>query len=214
MNNTALVTGGTGFIGSHLVELLLKQGYVVTCLVRDRSQPRWLSGLDVRLVEGDCSDPESLKAAVQGNRIVFHAAGLTKARKTRDFFVVNHIGTRNVLKACALHNPGIEKFVLVSSLAAGGPSFDNRPKKTTDTPQPVSAYGRSKLLAESEALSYRDVLPVVILRPSAVYGPRDTDVFELFTMASRGFLLSLAGGERYINPCYVEDLAQALLLAP
>jgi nucleoside-diphosphate-sugar epimerase len=213
INKSALVTGGTGFVGSHLVQILLKHGYSVTCLVRDRSKLRWLSGLDVRLVQGDCSYPDTLASAVRGNQIVFHAAGLTKARKTQDFFRVNHIGTRNVLQACALHNPGIEKFILVSSLAAGGPSLDGQPAKTTDAPQPVSEYGRSKLLAESEVLSYRDIFPVVILRPSAVYGPRDTDVFELFNMASRGFILNLAGGERYINPCYVEDLAQALFLA-
>ena len=207
------MTGGTGFIGSHLVQLLLQNGYAVTCLVRDRSKLRWLSGLDVRLVQGDCSHPATLASAVQGQSIVFHAAGLTKARRTHDFFTVNHIGTKNVLQACARHDRGIEKFILVSSLAAGGPSPDDQPAKTTDSPHPVSEYGRSKLLAESETLSYRDIFPVVILRPSAVYGPRDTDVFELFTMASRGFLLNLAGGERYINPCYVEDLAQALLLA-
>lgn len=207
------MTGGSGFVGSHLVQLLIKNGYAVTCLVRDRSKLRWLSGLDVRLVEGDCADPVSLALAVRGQGTVFHAAGLTKARRTRDFFTVNHIGTRNVLQACARYDTDIEKFILVSSLAAGGPSPDAQPSKTTDPPRPVSEYGRSKLLAESEALSYRDTFPVVILRPSAVYGPRDTDVFEFFAMASRGFLLNLAGGERYINPCYVEDLAQALLLA-
>ena len=213
INKSAFVTGGTGFVGSHLVQILLQHGYSVTCLVRDRSKLRWLSGLDVRLVQGDCSCPDTLTSAVRGQHIVFHAAGLTKARKTRDFFTVNHIGTRNVLQACALQNPAIEKFIFVSSLAAAGPSPDGQPVKTTDTPRPVSDYGRSKLLAETETLSYRELFPVVILRPSAVYGPRDTDVFELFRMSSRGYVLNLAGGERYINPCYVEDLAQALLLA-
>jgi nucleoside-diphosphate-sugar epimerase len=213
MAPSALVTGGTGFVGSHLVQLLLKHGYSVTCLVRDRSKLRWLSGLDVRLVQGDCSRPDTLPLAVRGSQVVFHAAGLTKARKNRDFFTVNHIGTKNILQACATNNPDLQKFIFVSSLAAGGPSPDGRPISTTDAPRPVSDYGRSKMLAESEVLSYRTIFPVVIIRPSAVYGPRDTDVFELFTMAARGFILNLAGGERYINPCYVEDLAQALLLA-
>lgn len=208
-----LVTGGTGLVGSHLVELLLRKGHTVTCLVRDPHRPRWLTGMNVDLVQGDCSKPESLAPAVRGVSIVFHLAGLTKAKHARDYYLVNHLGTRNILEACARHNPGIRKFVLISSLAAVGPSPDGRPVKDTDVPRPVSDYGRSKLLAEEEALKYKNELPIVILRPSAVYGPRDRDMYELFRWAARGLTLELTGGERYINPCYVEDLAAAVLLA-
>ena len=77
----------------------------------------------------------------------------------------------------------------------------------------MSDYGRSKLLGEDEALGYKDRLPVVILRPSSVYGPRDADVFELFRWASRGLTIEMGGGDRYLNLCYVEDLTAALLLA-
>ncbi len=208
-----LVTGGTGLVGSHLVELLLRKGYTVTCLVRDPLRTHWLVGMNVDFVQGDCLKPESLVPAVRGVSIVFHLAGLTKARHARDYYLVNHLGTRNILEACARHNPAIRKFVLVSSLAAAGPSPDGRPVKDTDVPRPVSDYGRSKLLAEGEALRYENVLPVVILRPSAVYGPRDRDMYELFRWAARGLTLDLTGGARYINPCYVKDLAAALLLA-
>jgi nucleoside-diphosphate-sugar epimerase len=208
-----LVTGGTGLVGSHLVELLLREGYAVTCLVRDPLQTHWLEGMNVDLVQGDCLKPESLVPAVRGVSIVFHLAGLTKAKHVRDYYLVNHLGTRNILEACARHNPAISKFVLVSSLAAAGPSPDGSPVKDTDVPRPVSDYGRSKLLAEGEALRYKNVLPVVILRPSAVYGPRDRDMYELFRWAARGLTLELTGGERYVNPCYVKDLAAALLLA-
>jgi nucleoside-diphosphate-sugar epimerase len=169
--------------------------------------------MNVDFVQGDCLKPESLVPAVRGVSIVFHLAGLTKARHARDYYLVNHLGTRNILEACARHNPAIRKFVLVSSLAAAGPSPDGRPVRDTDIPRPVSDYGRSKLLAEGEALRYKNVLPVVILRPSAVYGPRDRDMYELFRWAARGLTLELTGGERYINPCYVKDLAAALLLA-
>lgn len=209
----ALVTGGTGFVGSHLVDLLLRKGYDVTCLVRDPARLQWLKGLKVRIAQGDCVLPESLGSAVRDISVVFHVAGLTKARHARDYYAVNHAGTRNLLEACAQHNPGIKKFVLVSSLAAAGPSPDGKPVMATEAPRPITDYGRSKLLAEEESLKYKDAFPVAIVRPSAVYGPRDRDMFELFRWASRGFTIELTGGERYLNPCYVGDLATAMLLA-
>jgi dihydroflavonol-4-reductase len=209
----ALITGGTGFVGSHLVELLIRYGYALTCLVRDPLHLRWLEGMDVQLVHGDCTRPESLAAAVHGVSVVFHCAGLTKAIHADDYYLVNHLGTKNLLEACARYNPGIEKFVLVSSQAAAGPSPDGRPVKDGDTPHPVSDYGRSKMLAENEVLSYKERLPIVIMRPTSVYGPRDADIYELFRWASRGLTLDVAGGDRYLNLCYVEDLAAALYLS-
>jgi len=208
-----LVTGGTGFVGSHLVERLIRNGYSVTCLVRDIRNIRWLAGMGVQLAQGDCTQPESLAGAVQGVSHVFHCAGLTKAIHARDYYLVNHLGTKHLLAACARHNPGIEKFILVSSQAAAGPSPDGRPVGDGNTPHPVSDYGRSKLLAEEEVRDYKDRIPVVILRPTSVYGPRDVDVFELFRWSSRGLTLEMSGGERRLNLCYVEDLTSALLLS-
>jgi nucleoside-diphosphate-sugar epimerase len=209
----ALVTGGTGFVGSHLVELLLSRGYDVTCLVRDPARLRWLRGLNVHIVQGDCNQPASLVSAVREVSVVFHVAGLTKARRAREYYAVNHDGTRNLLEACARHNPGLKKFLLVSSLAAAGPSPDGTPCMTDAAPHPITDYGRSKLLAEKETLKYKDLFPVVIMRPSVVYGPRDRDMFELFRWARRGLTIEITGGERYINPCYVGDLAAAMLAA-
>jgi len=208
-----LITGGTGFIGSHVTELLINRGYSVTCLVRDPSNLRWLSGLDIEVARGDCLLPESLVSAVQRASIVIHAAGLTKAKWAREYYEVNQIGTQNILEACMLHNPGLEKFVFVSSLAAAGPSRDGKPVTAKDTPNPVSDYGKSKLFAEQEVLKYKDQFPVVILRPSAVYGPRVRDMYELFRWASRGLTLEIRGKERLLNFCYVSDLVQAIALA-
>ncbi len=213
VNGPILVTGGTGFVGSHLVELLVSRGHEVTCLVRDPGNLRWLKGRQVRLVQGDCGDRDSLAAAVRNAAAVYHVAGLTKAARRRDYYEVNHIGTRNLLDACAHHGPKIQKFVLVSSLAAAGPAQADRPVKAADTPHPVSDYGRSKLFAEEETLKFKDRFPVVILRPAAVYGPRDTDVFELFRWAAKGYILDMSGSERFLNWCYVKDLAEALLMA-
>jgi nucleoside-diphosphate-sugar epimerase len=208
-----LITGGTGFIGSHLAELLIRNGYSVTCLVRDQNALRWLAGLDIDVVVGDCSRPETLANAVQHVSIVVHAAGLTKARRPREYYEVNHIGTRNMLEACSRYNPAIEKFILISSLAAAGPAREGKPVKDSDLARPISDYGRSKRLAELEVVGCRDAFSTVILRPSVVYGPRDTDMFELFRWASRGVTLEIAGGERFLNFCYVGDLVQAISLA-
>jgi nucleoside-diphosphate-sugar epimerase len=208
-----LITGGTGFIGSHVTEFLIKNGYSVTCLVRDPRSLRWLAGLDVDLAVGDCSRPETLTDAVRYASIVVHAAGLTKARRPREYYEVNQIGTRNMLEACLRYNPAIKKFILLSSLAAAGPAGNGKPVKESDLPHPISDYGRSKRLAELEALGYRDAFSVVMLRPSVVYGPRDRDLFELFRWASRGVTLELTGGERFLNFCYVGDLVRAISLA-
>lgn len=210
-HGTVLVTGGTGFIGSHLVERLLGHGQDVVCLVRDPSRIRWLKGLNVRIIAGDCLQPDTLTDAVRGVETVYHAAGLTKAFRSRDYYEMNQQGTRNLLDACARHAPGLARFVLVSSLAAAGPAADDRPVKATDVAHPVTDYGRSKLLAEQEALRFRDRFPVVIVRPTAVYGPRDTDVFELFRWAAKGLLVDLAGGDRFLQWCYVGDLVELLV---
>ena len=212
-SRTVLVTGGTGFVGSHLVELLLLRGYDVTCLARDPKRLRWLIGKNVRVVAGDCSEPASLVSAVQNASIVYHVAGLTKALRKGDYYAVNQVGTRNLLEACQRHNPALRKFVFVSSLAAAGPAQEGKPVTDRDSPHPVSDYGRSKLLAEEETRRFKDDFLVAIVRPSAVYGPRDTDVFELFKWAAKGIILDLRGGERYLSWCYVGDLAEALLLA-
>ncbi len=206
-----LVTGGTGFIGSHLTEALLKRGFQVRCLVRDPGRLRWLGGLPVETVRGDCSDPESLDAATAGVDYIFHAAGLTKAADPKDYYRVNAEGTRNLCQAVT-RSGVLKKLVYISSQAAAGPSEKGRPRVEPDAEAPVSDYGRSKLLGEKYALEYRGSLNIAILRPTSVYGPRDKDIYAFFKMVSRGFRTSFRQ-ERLVSVCYVHDLVEAAIAA-
>jgi nucleoside-diphosphate-sugar epimerase len=205
----ALVTGATGFIGSHLVEELLKRGYRVTCLLRRTSSLQWIEGLEVSIKYGDCLDMESLRAAVRDVDIVFHLAGLTKATRAKDFFSVNAQGTDNLLEAVLSDNPGLKRFVHLSSLAAVGPSLNGSPVDEETAPRPVSSYGKSKLQAEAAVNRHRDKVPVTIIRPPAVYGPRDRDMFVFYRMLKRG--IYPYWGECLYSLLYVDDLVKGIV---
>ena len=209
----ALVTGATGFIGSHLVEALVQRGVRVRCLVRPTSRLKWLEGLPVEFIYGDCQEKDSLRRSVQDVQQVFHLAGTAKAIEEKTYFEVNAQGTRNLVHACLEHNPGLEKFIYVSSQAAAGPCRDDGKKKESDRCQPVSAYGRSKRLGEELALSHSHELPLVILRPCSVYGPRDKAFYCLFKCLSKGIKLDLSGYVQHLSMIYVHDLVSAILLA-
>lgn len=116
------MTGGTGFIGSHLVEALLQQGVQVRCLLRKSSDLKWLQGLPIEFVQGDCNDKTSLEEVVKDTDWVFHLAGVTKALRKETYFDVNGLGTENLILACLEKNPRLQKFIYVSSQAAAGPS--------------------------------------------------------------------------------------------
>jgi len=206
----ALITGAAGFIGSHLAQELYKRGYEVSCLVRRTSNLKWLEGHDIKLVEGDCSDKESMNRCVRGYDYVFHLAGLTKAHCKKDFYTVNTNGTENIIKAVSKNNPGIKKFVYLSSLSAFGPMRNNILPCESHAPHPVSDYGRSKLKGEYVVLGYCNIIPVTILRPSIVYGPRDKEFFLFFKIVNKGFLPCLKGHTSLI---YIDDLVNAIILS-
>lgn len=207
----ALVTGGTGFIGSHLVDVLLDKKWSVRCLVRGNRQDSWLQGLPIERCAGDCRDGMSLKAAVRGVDVIFHLAGVTKARDAKTYFEVNATGTDNLLHACLEVNPEVKTFIYVSSQAAAGPSI-GRATTETDRCAPVSDYGRSKLRGEETVFGYSGKVPVVVIRPPVVYGPRDRDLLPFFRLLSCGIRPRLmARGQRF-SLCYVNDLVDGLLL--
>lgn len=207
----ALVTGATGFIGSHLVEELLRRGYSVTCLARKTSNLRWIEGLDISLVYGDCAEKESLLDTVADFDYVFHLAGLTKARVKEDFFCVNAKGTENLVQALVEKNFNIKRFVYLSSLTATGPSKNGTPVDENIETEPVSSYGKSKLEGERIVLKYKDFLPITIIRPPAVYGPRDRDFYVFFKMLKKGFFPYW--GKCYYSLLYVDDLVRGMILS-
>ncbi len=209
----ALVTGATGFIGSHLVESLIQRGTRVRCLVRNKSRLGWVKNCPVEYVVGDCREKKSLCQAVQGVDQVFHLAGATMAVKEQTFFEVNGRGTENLIQACIENNIRLKKFIYLSSQAAAGPCPGNGKKNESDPCEPVSPYGKSKLLGEKLALSHAHELPLLILRPCAVYGPRDRGFFTFFKCLSKKIKPCLADEGQYISMCYVEDLVRAMLLA-
>ena len=210
----ALVTGGNGFIGSHLIEVLVKKGYRVRCMVRKTSNLRWLKDVPVDYVYCDVRDPSSLPNAVNGVDYVYHIAGIEEAKRAETYYKVNVQGTEHLLQACVEHAPNLKRFVYTSSQSAAGPCIKGTCIDESDPPNPITHYGRSNLQAEEKVLSYNKRIPVTIIRPPAVYGPRDTMILPYFQIVKRGIkpLLGL-GRKKYITLCYVEDLVRGFILA-
>jgi nucleoside-diphosphate-sugar epimerase len=207
----ALVTGAPGFIGSHLVEALLNKGYSVTCLIRDTSHLRWTEHLDISYIRGELADPSSYRNDLTEYDFVFHVAGVTKAVREKDFFIGNAENTKQLLRAIADTRSHIKRFVFLSSQAAVGPSHNGVPVNESSPPQPVSAYGRSKLEGEKHVLSFQHVIPFSIIRPPAVYGPRDTDFLLFFKTIKKGFYPYW--GKCHYSLLYVEDLIKGIILS-
>jgi nucleoside-diphosphate-sugar epimerase len=204
-----LVTGATGFVGGHLTEALRRRGDEVTALARSASKAAALAPLGVRVVPGDLHDRAALQRAAEGQDVVYHVAGVVAARSEADFMVANRDGTRNLIEA--LGQMGTGRLVLVSSMAAIGPTIKGRPLRGDEAPRPVTAYGRSKLAAEQAVTA--SALPWTIVRPPMVYGPRDQEVLKVFRLARFGVAPVLGDGSQELSAVHGGDLAEGLIAA-
>jgi dihydroflavonol-4-reductase len=208
-----LVTGSSGFVGGHLVRHLLQRGDEVTCLVREGSDPQALAALPVARVSGSYFDPGSLRRAVRGMDIVFHAGAVLHAPDWPGYQKTNVEGTANILAACAQAAPGLRRFVLVSSIAAAGPARDKKPLRETDDCRPVSLYGKSKCLAEQAAAAVATRLPIVIVRPANVLGVGQKELLAVMKLLRRRIVPLVGRLEKQTSICFVQDLVRALVLA-
>ena len=207
------VTGATGFLGSHLTEELVRRGHEVTCLVRKTSDLKWLTPLKIKLVYGDATEPGGLAEAVAGQEIVYHVAGVLAATSEPAYLKVNAQGVENMIAACLEAKAPLKRFILVSSVAAMGPSFRGVPLDETTPCQPRRGYGWSKREGEMRALKYRDRIPLTIIRPPGIYGPRDRQILKAFKVAKHGFFPIIGNPDRRVNLAHVADVVQGTILA-
>jgi dihydroflavonol-4-reductase len=205
-----LVTGGTGFVGSHVVDALLGAGLRPRCLVRATSNLRWLEGKPVELAYADLRAGQ-LGPVVDGIDAVIHCAGLTRGSREA-LMSANRDGTRALVEACFSTGRNI-RFVLCSSQAAAGPGTLARPRQESDPAAPTSDYGASKLAGETAVLRSGNDLDAVVLRPVTVYGPRDEDTLTFFKLAARGIIPAPGLRKRLMQLVHVSDLASALIKA-
>ena len=208
-----LITGATGFLGSSVIESLIRSGYKVRALVRRPSVPALNDRANVELVMGDICQPDTLLSAVEGVDYVIHCAGLVKAHSQNDFFKVNVKGTENLLQAISSVSPPLKRFVHVSSLAAAGPNVGNQPDVSIENANPVSDYGNSKLDAERVLEKYHDRWPITVVRPPAIYGPGDRECLLLFKLVKSHFWPSFLSKEKRLSLIYVDDAADVIIRA-
>lgn len=210
---TALVTGANGFIGSHLVDQLLASGCRVHALVRESSDLKWLDTSKVNLHRADLARSDFRVPAVEELNFVFHCAGLTKARSRSDYFQVNANACSNLYEQCQKRGTQIKSIVHLSSLAATGPSPKGSLVDEITPCKPVTFYGQSKLKGEEIALQYSQSLPLNVIRPPVVYGPREENFFTFIKLIRQGWGLQIGRAGKELSLIYVSDLVEAMLKA-
>ncbi len=210
---TALVTGANGFIGSHLVDELLAAGCTVHGLVRKSSNLKWLDASRVHLHQVDLSRPDFQIPALEDMNYIFHCAGLTKAKSRAAFFDVNANACSNLYEQCQKRASQMKGIIHLSSLAATGPSYKGDLVNESSPCRPLTYYGQSKLAGEEIARQFSESLPITILLPPVVYGPREENFFTFIKLIHKGWGLQIGKPGKELSLIYVTDLVRAALTA-
>ena len=208
----ALVTGATGFIGSHLVEKLLENGFSVKCYVRKSANMRWIKDLTVEIVYGDLYDLDLLKVITKDVHYIYHVAGVIASKQKDGYFLGNQIATRNFLEAVK-DNPNLKRFIFIGSQSAVGPSINGVPVDEETPYHPITTYGKSKMEAEKEVFKFIDVIPYTIVRLSVIYGSRDTATFDFFKAVNIGIIPLVGFKKKYVNILHARDAVEGIILA-
>lgn len=212
-NKIAVVTGANGFVGSHLVDLLLEKGFMVRCVVRKQSDLKWLKGKKVEFIDCGLLNKEGLRKAFTGASYVFHAAGVVKAKKPEEYYRGNVETTQFLLEIAQEFKNTLERFVIISSQTASGPTLGELPINEEDDCKPITTYGRSKLEAERITHKFMNKFPITICRAPAVYGERDTEIFIFFHTFYRGLFTTIGFNKKLISLIHVSDLVNGIYLS-
>ena len=213
-----LITGASGFIGSFIVEEALRRGFETWAAVRKSSSREYLQDERIHFIELNLSSKDQLVSLLRDKDFdyVVHAAGVTKCLNKADFRRINTEGTKNLVDALLEVGMPLKRFVFISSLSIFGAIKEQQPYeeiRETDTPQPNTAYGRSKLEAEQYLTTLGDRLPYIILRPTGVYGPREKDYFIMAKSIQQHSDFAVGYKRQDITFVYVQDVVQAVFLA-
>jgi UDP-glucose 4-epimerase len=215
MKERVLITGASGFVGYHLIIEALQNNLEVFAAVRKSSKIDHLAGLDIKYIHLDFNNLESLITEIKDKQYnyIIHAAGTLRARTPAEYDYINAGYTYNLALAATHAGSSFKKFVFISSLAAVGPLNELNGLITEETsPNPITAYGKSKLLAEDKLKSI-PLLNCTILRPTAVYGPRDKDIFIFLKQVAKGIEPYIGHIDQKLSFIYVKDLAKAAVQA-
>lgn len=204
-----LLTGATGFIGSHILDSLLEKGHRVKCLIREKSNTRWLLNKKIDVITSDFVHFDKIKDELIDIEIVIHVAGIIAAINYQEFFRVNSQGTKLLLDSVAKYSNSFKKIIYISSQTVGGPakSIDS-PVDESDKANPITSYAKSKFEAEQFIIENSYGIKYSILRPSAVFGERDPGIVQIFQMVRKGFAPMMGLDKKYLNLIYGKDLAE------
>jgi len=207
-----LLTGATGFVGSHIVEELISKNHNVIATIRKSSNLKWIKNQPIQFEYCSLDDEQQLSNVVSKVDVIVHCAGVVRAINWDGYYKTNVLGTQKLVNVAIANKNNIKKFIYISSQAAMGPSNTEVPKQLSEKENPVSNYGKSKLLAEQKVKKLEGIIPYTIIRPASVYGPRDKDIFIFFNLVKH-HLKPKTYTKRFIQLVFVKDIAKVISLS-